>query len=264
MNSTSDTSKKISRRTAIKRVGFTVAGLAAATAGIRYASSKKEIIKSSNDTFSHKNFTKMKVLLINGSPHKNGCTHTALTEVAAALQKNGVDTELLWLDLQPISGCRGCGSCRATGKCIVDDVVNQVIARADQYDGLIVGSPVHYAGASGFVTSFMDRLFYAGSRRFVGKPGAAIVSCRRAGSTAALEQLNKYFTINNMPLVSSQYWNMVHGNTPDEVRQDLEGMQTMRTLGQNMAWLLQCIAAGKAAGIALPTYENRVGTNFIR
>jgi multimeric flavodoxin WrbA len=146
----------------------------------------------------------------------------------------------------------------------VDDLVNKTLARAGEFDGFVFGSPVHYAAASGFITPFLDRLFYAGGRHLAGKPGAAIVSCRRAGSTAALEQLNKYITINNMPLVSSQYWNMVHGNTPDEVRQDLEGMQTMRTLGLNMAWLLRCIAAGRAAGIAPPEYEGRVGTNFIR
>ncbi|MDR0414402.1 MAG: flavodoxin family protein [Prevotellaceae bacterium] len=206
----------------------------------------------------------MKVLLVNGSPHKKGCTYTALSEVASALEKDGVETEIFWLGIDPLAGCRGCASCRSTGRCVLNDSVNTVADKAPEFDGFVFGSPVHYAAASGFITSFLDRLFYSAGKRFASKPGAAVVSCRRAGSTAALEQLNKYFTICNMPVVPSQYWNMVHGNTPDEVLQDLEGLQTMRTLGQNMAWLLKCIEAGKAAGIAPPTYEDRVATNFIR
>jgi multimeric flavodoxin WrbA len=210
------------------------------------------------------NKTNMKVLLVNGSPHKKGCTHTALSEVAAALEKDGVATEILWLGIDAVAGCRGCGSCRSTGRCIVNDSVNVTAEKVSEFDGFVFGSPVHYAAASGFITPFLDRLFYSAGKLFAGKPGAAVVSCRRAGSTAALEQLNKYFTICNMPIAPSQYWNMVHGNNPDEVRKDLEGMQTMRTLGQNMAWLLKCIAAGKAAGVSLPAYEARVATNFIR
>jgi multimeric flavodoxin WrbA len=210
------------------------------------------------------NKANMKVLLINGSPHRQGCTFTALSEVAAAVEKSGVGTEIFWLGAEPLPGCMGCGVCRSTGRCVVDDKVNAVAERASDVDGFVFGSPVHYAAASGFITSFLDRLFYSAGKRFAGKPGAAVVSCRRAGSTAALEQLNKYFTICNMPVAPSQYWNMVHGNTPDEVRKDLEGLQTMRTLGQNMAWLLKCIAAGRAAGVELPTYEPRVATNFIR
>ncbi|MDR2814925.1 MAG: flavodoxin family protein [Prevotellaceae bacterium] len=206
----------------------------------------------------------MKVLLVNGSPHKTGCTFTALSEVASALEKNGVKTEILWLGSEPVSGCLGCGICRSTGLCVLNDSVNAVAEKVSEFDGFVFGSPVHYAAASGFITPFLDRLFYSAGKRFACKPGAAVVSCRRAGSTAALEQLNKYFTICNMPVAPSQYWNMVHGNSPDEVRKDLEGMQTMRTLGQNMAWLLKCIAAGKAAGVDLPAYEARVATNFIR
>lgn len=207
----------------------------------------------------------MKVLLINGSPKANGCTYTALAETAKALENNGIETEILHVGKNPIRGCMACGGCSNTdGLCVFnDDTVNIALEKAKEADGFIFGSPVHYAGASGQITSFLDRFFYAGDG-FQYKPGAAVVSCRRGGSTAAFEQLNKYFTISNMPVVSSQYWNMVHGNTPEEVKQDLEGMQTMRTLGNNMAWLLKCIQAGKAAGVTLPEKEPRAVTNFIR
>ena len=197
----------------------------------------------------------MKVLLINGSPKANGCTYTALSEIANELEKENIETEIFHIGNKPIRGCIGCGGCYTTNKCVFnDDVVNDGIEKVKKADGIILGSPVHYAAASGAITSFLDRLFY----------GAAIVSCRRGGSTAAFEQLNKYFTISNMPIVSSQYWNMVHGNTPEEVKQDLEGMQTMRVLGQNMAWLLKSIQSGKEAGIKLPEKEPRAMTNFIR
>jgi multimeric flavodoxin WrbA len=208
----------------------------------------------------------MKVLLINGSPKAKGCTYTALCEVAKELENENIETEIFHVGPKPIRGCTACGNCYTNnlGMCIFnDDTVNIALEKAKDADGFIFGSPVHYAGASGQITSFLDRFFYAGDG-FQYKPGAAIVSCRRGGSTAAFDQLNKYFTIANMPIVSSQYWNMVHGNTPDEVRQDLEGMQTMRTLGKNMAWLLKCIQAGKEAGINLPKREPRVATNFIR
>ena len=206
----------------------------------------------------------MKVLLVNGSPHAQGCTYTALREVAAALENQGIETELFQVGTKPISGCLGCGACIKTGKCVIDDVVNEFVEKAKDADGFVFGSPVHYAGASGAITSFMDRAFYGKGAVYANKPAAAVMSCRRGGATATLDQLNKYFTISNMPIVSSQYWNMVHGNTPDEVRQDAEGMQTMRTLGINMAWLLKCIEAGKAAGIAMPEREAKVATNFIR
>ena len=206
----------------------------------------------------------MKVLLVNGSPHAQGCTYTALCEVAAALEKQGIETELFQVGAKPISGCLGCGACIKTGKCVIDDVVNEFVEKAKDADGFVFGSPVHYAGASGAITSFMDRAFYGKGAVYANKPAAAVMSCRRGGATATLDQLNKYFTISNMPIVSSQYWNMVHGNTPDEVRQDAEGMQTMRTLGTNMAWLLKCIEAGKAAGVAMPEREAKVATNFIR
>ncbi len=207
----------------------------------------------------------MNVLLINGSPNKKGCTFTALCEVAKALKKQDIDAEIFYVGNKPIRGCTACGKCSETGKCIFDDdAVNVAIGKAAEADGFVFGSPVHYAGASGFITSFLDRCFFAGSDVFAYKPGAAVVSCRRGGATAAFDQLNKYFTISNMPVVSSQYWNMVHGNTPEEVLQDLEGLQIMRTLGQNMAWLLKSIAAGRKAGIVRPEPEEHIWTNFIR
>ena len=186
----------------------------------------------------------MKVLLLNGSPHEKGCTYTALSEVAAALEGDGVAAEILWLGASPATGCLGCGGCRRTGRCVRNDIVNDIIERLEEYDGLVVGSPVHYASASGQITGVLDRLFYAAGGKLRYKPGAAVVSARRG--------------------VSSRYWNMVHGNTPDEVRQDEEGLSVMRTLGHNMAWLLKCIAAGRAAGVGLPMEEPPAKTNFIR
>ena len=206
----------------------------------------------------------MKVLLINGSPHKDGCTFTALKEVAKTLEKNEIETEILYLGVKPIAGCIACGKCSQLGKCFIDDKVNEILARSDDFDGLVIGSPVYYAGPSGQIRAFLDRLFYAGGRRFAGKPGAAVVSCRRGGATAAFDQLNKYFTISSMPIVSSQYWNQIHGAYAEQVLQDEEGMQTMRTLGNNMAWLLKCIQLGKENGITLPEREPPVWTNFVR
>ena len=206
----------------------------------------------------------MKVILVNGSPHKNGCTYTALSEIADTLHKNGIDSEIFWVGTKPVSGCLGCLGCRTAGKCVIDDCVNQFAELAKDADGFIFGSPVHYASASGAITAFMDRAFYSRGGVLSGKPAAAIVSCRRGGATASFDQLNKYFAINSMPIVSSQYWNMVHGNTPEEVRQDLEGLQTMRTLAGNMAWLLKCIQAGADAGVEKPVREAPQRTNFIR
>lgn len=206
----------------------------------------------------------MKVLLVNGSPHKEGCTYTALCEAANALEKNNIQTEIFWLCAKPIGGCIGCGACRKTQRCFMNDCVNSFLEMVPETDGFIFGTPVHYAAASGALTSFMDRVFYGKSNLFRGKPAAAVMSCRRGGATATFDQVNKYFTISQMPIVSSQYWNMVHGQTPEEVRQDLEGMQIMRTLGNNMAWLLKCIDAGKNAGIAMPQLEPGIHTNFIR
>jgi len=207
----------------------------------------------------------MKVLLVNGSPHEKGCTYTALSEVASALNKEGIETEIFHIGTAPVRGCIGCGGCSGKGKCVFDDdIVNRLIEKIDRIDGLVIGSPVHYASAGGAITSVLDRLFFAASGKLSYKPCACIASARRAGTTATLDQLMKYPTINRMPLVSSQYWPMVHGNTPDEVRQDKEGMQIMRTLGKNMAWLLKCIEAGKQAGVSLPEREPTERTNFIR
>lgn len=204
-----------------------------------------------------------KVLLINGSPNEYGCTYTALSEVAGALNRRGIETEIFQLGKKPVAGCMACGGCYQTGKCVIDDPVNQAAERLKDCDGIVVGSPVYYSGPSGQICAFLDRLFYSRSEVLQKKPGAAVVSCRRGGASAAFDRLNKYFTINNMPVVSSQYWNQVHGFTPEDVRRDLEGLQTMRTLGENMAWLIRCIEAGRAAGVPEPAYEKRVATNFI-
>jgi multimeric flavodoxin WrbA len=212
-----------------------------------------------------KAINKMNVMLVNGSPNEKGCTYTALCEVEKELNKQGIETEIFHLGKKPIRGCTACRKCSELGKCVFDDdAVNVALAKAEQADGFVFGSPVHYAGPSGFIKSFLDRCFFAGGDRFAYKPGAAIVSCRRGGAGSAFDQLNKYFTISNMPVVSSQYWNMVHGRTPQDVLQDLEGLQIMRTLGRNMAWLLKSIHAGQKAGVALPEAEERVWTNFIR
>lgn len=206
----------------------------------------------------------MQVLLVNGSPHAKGCTWTALSEVAAELEKQGIGSQIFQLGTQPVAGCIACGACRKTGRCFRDDKVNEALELVPQFDGFVFGSPVYYASASGQLESFLDRLFFSGSQLFANKPGAAVVSCRRGGGTAAFEQINKYFGMNNMPVGTSIYWNQVHGNTPDEVRQDAEGLQTMRQLARNMAWMLRCFEAGKAAGVPLPAREPVIRTNFIR
>lgn len=207
----------------------------------------------------------MKVLLLNGSSHKDGCTYTALHEVEVELQKSGIETEIFQLATEPIRGCIGCGKCKNNNRrCIFnDDCVNNFIEKAEKADGFIFGSPVYYASANGAVISLLDRAFHAG-KCFAFKPGAAVASARRAGTTATIDELNKYFTISNMPIVSSQYWNMVHGNTAEEVKKDEEGMQIMRVLGRNMAWLLKSIEAGKHASVKLPETEVKIATNFIR
>lgn len=206
----------------------------------------------------------MKVLLVNGSPRAAGCTNTALEEVAKTLGEAGIETEIFWLGAKPVQDCIACGKCRELKKCVFDDVVNMLIEKAKTADGFVFGSPVYYAHPSGRVQSALDRAFYAGKYAFAGKPGAAIVSARRGGTASSFDVINKYFGISSMPVVSSTYWNMVYGNTPDEVRRDEEGMQTMRNLGRNMAYLLRCIEAGKAAGIEAPAQEGAFKTNFIR
>lgn len=206
----------------------------------------------------------MKVLLINGSPHEKGCTNRALEEVAFSLGKNGVNSEIFWIGKGDIHGCTACGHCGGvSNQCIFNDTVNEALVKMQEADGLIVGSPVYYASLNGALSAFLDRMFYAGAC-FHHKPAAAVASARRAGTTATLDIIQKYFTINQMPVVASQYWNMVHGSCPEDVEKDLEGLQTMRTLGKNMAWMLQCIEAGKKAGIDVPETEAKVWTNFIR
>lgn len=208
----------------------------------------------------------MKVLLINGSCNETGCTYTALKIVAENLNRNDVETEIIQIGKSALRDCTGCKACRKNGgHCVFkDDIVNDVIDKAKDADGFVFGSPVYYAHPSGRLLSLMDRLFYAGSYAFAYKPAAAVVSARRAGTTAAVDVITKYFTINKMPVVSSNYWNMVHGNNPEEVLQDLEGLQIMRTLGDNMAWLIKCIKSAKDAGISYPKQEEKILTNFVR
>ena len=205
----------------------------------------------------------MKVLLINGSPHKEGCTFTALNEIAKTLETNGVDSEIFHIGVKPIANCIACRKCRETGKCVFDDV-NKLGARLGEFDAVVLGSPVYFSGPSGQLCSFCDRLFFSHGSKMAGQLAAAVVSCRRGGATASFDRLNKYFTITNMQVVGSQYWNMVHGFTPEDVRKDVEGLQTMRTLAQNMAWLLKCIELGKKNGINKPQYEPVTFTHFIQ
>lgn len=207
----------------------------------------------------------MKVLLLNGSPRKNGCTYLALSEIAKTLQGEGVDTEIVQLGAGPIRDCIGCNQCQGKGLCVFgDDTVNEWLDKAKDADGFIFGSPVYYSHPAGHFLAVLDRMFYAGGAYFQHKPGAAIVTARRAGTTASLDVLNKYFTDAQMPVVSSTYWNMVHGPAPELVGQDLDGLQTMRNLGRNMAWLLKCIQAGKQQGVTPPTAETAHWTNFNR
>ena len=209
----------------------------------------------------------MNVLLINGSPNEKRCTYTALAEVAGALQAEGVDTEIAWIGRDPVRGCLGCGGCakQGNGRCIFgDDVVNGLIEKMERADGLVVGTPVYYAGANGALLATLDRMFYAGSAAMAFKPAAGVASARRAGTTPSIDQINKYFQISCMPVVSSSYWPMVHGQSADEVRQDGEGLHTMRTLGRNMAWMLKSLDAARAAGIEPPAMEPKIRTNFIR
>ncbi len=202
----------------------------------------------------------MKVLLVNGSPHKEGCTFTALSEIKERLNIHNISSEIFWIGNKPVRGCIVCMKCRdGAGKCAFDDdICNELIEAGKEADAIILGSPVYYAGPNGALCAVLDRVFYSGSANFAYKPGAAIVSCRRGGSSASFDRLNKYFTITNMPIVSSSYWNSVHGNTPEEVKQDLEGLHTMRTLADNLAWLLESIKNKE-----LPKTEDKIFTNFI-
>lgn len=205
----------------------------------------------------------MKVLLINGSPNAEGCTYTALSEVEKKINEQGIETEIIQVGSKDIRGCIGCRKCKTTGKCVFDDLVNEVAPKFEQADGIVIGSPVYYASANGTLVSFVDRLFYSVTADKSMKVGAAVVSARRGGCSATFDVINKYFTISGMPIASSQYWNSVHGYTPDDVRKDEEGLQTMRTLGKNMAFLIKSISLGKEK-FGLPEKETWIATNFIR
>lgn len=210
----------------------------------------------------------MKVLLVNGSPNEKGCTYTALQEVARILEKEGIETEFFWIGKKAVSGCIACHKCREIGRCVFKDVVNEFREKALTADGFIFGSPVHYASLAGNMASFMDRVFYSelngnDNKAFYLKPAAAVISARRAGTTVSFDQMNKYFTLQEMPVISSRYWNEVHGAVPSEVLEDKEGMYTMRVLGRNMAYFLRCREAARKAGVALPEREEAVFTNFI-
>ena len=202
-----------------------------------------------------------KVLLLNGSPHPHGCTATALEEMISTFRSEGIETDLIQVGSKQIRGCISCGRCSQLGRCVFDDLVNEVAPKLEAADGLVVGSPVYYASPNGTILSFMDRLFYSTSFSKHMKVGAAVVSCRRGGNTASFDVLNKYFTISGMPVASSTYWNQVHGFTADDVRKDLEGLQTMRNLARNMAFMIRAIAdAGEKYG--LPEMEHGSFTSF--
>ncbi len=207
----------------------------------------------------------MKVLLFNGSPRANGCTFTALSEIAKTLNIENIETEILQIGNKPVQDCIGCNGCAEKRKCVFNnDPINEWIEKAKTADGFIFGTPVYYAHPSGRILSAMDRLFYAAKGHFAQKPAAVIASARRGGTTASLDAISKHLSITQIPVISSTYWNMIHGNTPEEAAQDLEGMQTMRNLARNMAWILKCIEVGKKSGIFAPQAETSARTNFIR
>lgn len=207
----------------------------------------------------------MKVLLVNGGPHKDGCTNFALEEVAKVLNSENIETEIIWLGVKPIGGCIGCNQCLKTNnRCFMQDLVNEFLDKAESADGFVFGSPVHFAAVSGNISAFLDRVFYGRGKMFVGKVCSSVVSCRRGGASAAFDELNKYALMSNMFLVGSSYWNQIHGTNKEEAMQDLEGIQTMHNLGKNMAYMLKCIQAGKNEKVPRPEYEKAVKTNFIR
>ena len=207
----------------------------------------------------------MKVLLVNGGPHKDGCTNLALEEVAKILNQENIETEIIWLGTKPVGGCIGCNHCiKTNNRCFMDDKVNEFLDKVEAADGFVFGSPVHFASASGNLTSFLDRVFYGRGKMFAGKLCASVVSCRRGGASSTFDQLNKYALISNMFIVGSSYWNQIHGTNREEAMRDLEGLQTMRNLGRNMAYMLKCIEEAKNKNIKKPEYESTVKTNFIR
>ena len=207
----------------------------------------------------------MKVILVNGGPHIDGCTNVALKEIEKELNKAGIKTEIMWLGLETISGCMACNKClQKSNRCVIDDKVNVFLDKAEKADGFIFGSPVHFAAVSGALTSFLDRVFYGRGKMFAGKVCASVVSCRRGGATAAFDQLNKYALMSNMYIVGSTYWNQIHGTNKEEAEKDLEGLQTMRELAKNMSYILRCIEFSKENGIEREEFEPKVKTNFIR
>lgn len=206
----------------------------------------------------------MKVLLVNGSPHEKGCTYTALKEISDTLNSEGIETDIYYIGTEPVAPCKACRACAKLGRCVVNDKVNEFVEYARNFDGYVFGSPVHYASASGVIVPFLDRVFFVDGASYRLKPATAIVSARRAGTTATLDQLNKYFQITQMPVISGRYWNMVHGANPEEVLKDEEGMQNMRILARNMAYFLKCKDLATKAGLELPKQEETVYTNFIR
>ena len=211
----------------------------------------------------------MKVILVNGSPHKNGSTARALEEVEKTLIEEGIETEIFWIGNSAISGCIGCYSCAKIGKCVIDDVVNKFVEKAETADGFVFGTSVHYAAMTGAMTSFMDRVFYSAgcggkNKIFRRKPAASVIVARRAGTTATYDQMNKYFGITQMPIISSRYWNMVHGREAADLEKDEEGLQTMRILARNMAYFLKCIESGKQNGVEEPKSEKTILTNFVK
>lgn len=209
-----------------------------------------------------------RALLVNAGPHKSGCTNRALEEVAAELERQGVDTQIFWVGNKPVGACIGCRRCKELGLCVFDDRVNDFVNIARGFDGFVLGSPVHFGAATGTATAFYDRAFYVllqnAAPEMRMKVGAAVASARRAGNTTTIDQINRYFQLLQMPIVSSRYWNIVHGYTPDQVEKDAEGLQAMRVLADNMAFLIRAIRAARAAGIELPEQEQTVYTNFIR
>lgn len=205
----------------------------------------------------------MKVLLVNGSPHENGCTYTSLKELAGTLEENGISTEIHWIGKGDTPGCKACGYCRKEGRCVVNDDVNEIGARVEEFDGFVFGAPVYYSGPAAQLCAWMDRFFYVNGKKCRGKVAASVVNARRGGNTASFERLNQYYLMNHMIVPGSQYWNMTHGRNPDEVQLDKEGLQTMRSLGRNMAWIMKCIQLGKENGVTFPEVEVQTPTNFI-
>lgn len=246
----------ITRREVLKRLGFAVAG-----AGIGLGGA--QALDLTGGQYANKD---MKVLLVNGSPHREGCTFTALNEVASVLRQEGIDTEFYWIGIKSLAGCIGCGACSKTGKCFQNDIVNEFLDKAKDFDGFVFGTPVHFFAIPGLMTSFMNRAFFAARSggQFQGKPAAAVTSSRRAGSVCTLDQFNRYFVHGGMPMVPSQYPPMVFGGKAEDVAQDKEGLQIMRTLGRNMAWMLKCKDVAQQSGETYPQREPRVSTNFIR